>query len=117
MTAGRRAAHLLPLLLLGLAAACQRPLSTGQGGLGVGPETFAVRVTNETDRAMVVSYQDSHGIGVLGTVRAGSSTRFILDQVADREISISARSDVGDLTSGPYPVRLSGTVTPRVTLK
>ncbi|HSJ13085.1 MAG TPA: hypothetical protein VK939_01645 [Longimicrobiales bacterium] len=104
-------ALLLPLLLL--SAACYRSVAVGSET----DATYSVLVENQTGRAMVVSYTDASGTGVLGTVRMGDSERFILARVSGPEITVSARSDDGTRVAGPYRVTLSPGRTPRVLLR
>lgn len=103
----RRAARLtLAVLLLG---ACQH--------LALPEPAYRLRVENRTDRVMVVTYQDEQGTGVLGSVRAGRTGRFILSDVASSRITVSARSDDGSRTSGPYPLTLNATAAGTVVLE
>jgi hypothetical protein len=100
------------IVLVLLAAACHRTPAPGSA-----PVVQAIDVENRTARILVVSFEDSRGTGVLGTVRAGSTDRFVLADAGGGQITVRGRSQDGTVTSGPYTVRLASVSTPKVVLE
>lgn len=84
-------------------------------GMHVGSEptpVASITVENGLGEPMIVSYSDSRGEALLGTVPAGRSERFV---IATREASVTvrARNAAGSRTAGPYTVQLTpGASTP-----
>jgi hypothetical protein len=116
--AGRTPGHRPPaqrrtaLALLALAAittaGCARGMHVGSEPTPVA----SITVENGLGEPMIVSYSDSRGEALLGTVAAGGSERFV---IASREpsITVRARNAAGNRTAGPYTVQLiAGASTP-----
>jgi hypothetical protein len=66
----------------------------------------SITVENGLGEPMIVSYSDSRGEALLGTVPAGGAERFV---IASREpsITVRARNASGNRTAGPYTVQLT----------
>jgi hypothetical protein len=109
MTATARAAALLALLL----AACTRPIEVTSEPRAV----FAILVHNEFAEPMIVSYDDSRGDALLGTVPANSSQRFEIGNPARNRITLQARNAAGSRRSGPHTVDLVAHTVPTVRLR
>lgn len=103
----RTALALLALVALAIAG-CARGMHVGSEPTPVA----SIMVENGLGEPMIVSYSDSRGEALLGSVPAGGSERFV---IASRESSITvrARNAAGSRTAGPYTVQLTpGAITP-----
>lgn len=85
-------------------------------GTQPGP-TYAVQVRNTLSQDMIVSYDAGSGPAILGTVRAGTSERFVIAVRSPGPVTISARESSGGRTAGPYTVQLQAGTTAEVVLR
>ncbi|CAN5633835.1 hypothetical protein BH23GEM9_BH23GEM9_05860 [soil metagenome] len=96
----RRSAALLTLALL--LAGCARAMQVGSEP---GP-VYRLAVQNQFAEPMIVSYADSRGQGLLGTVPAGRTEHFTIANPATLSISVTARNAAGSRSAGPFAVQL-----------
>jgi uncharacterized lipoprotein YajG len=101
---------LVALLLL---AGCSRGMSVGS------PEptrTYSISVTNQTNVALVVSYNDGRADAILGSVSAGATERFVIAGSTSPTVTVRGTA-AGGRTSGPYTVTLTPGITQTVILR
>jgi hypothetical protein len=90
-----------PLVAAALLAAC-RPVAVTSDPR----PTYSVDVHNDTNVAMIVSYNDGRGDAVLGTVPANRTERFIIASPGAPTVTIRATNEARTRTAGPYTVQL-----------
>lgn len=109
-----RARALRTALFAGLLlSACSRAVSVNSGPA----PTYPISVENAVGRNVIVAYDDGRGARTLGTVQAGRTERFLIASPAVLTVSITARSEGGDRTWGPFPLNLEAGVTRSVTIR
>ena len=105
---------LLATILLAVSTGCARAVSVGSGTNPVYP----IEVRNDHDQDMIVSYSDgTNAPGVLGTVRANQTERFLIAAPARTAVTITAVNAAGTLRSGPYSITLGAGQTVTVVLR
>jgi hypothetical protein len=77
----------------------------------------AVEIVNDVGAPMLVYYDAGAGDALLGAVQVRGSERFIVTAPAGAVIRVTARSEDGTRTAGPYTVTLEAGATQRVTLR
>lgn len=109
----RRSLRALPIALILLAGACSRAVEVSSGPA----PTYPVSVRNALGEDVIVAYDDGGGARTLGTIRAGTTERFIIAQPATPRVSILARSVSGEREYGPFAVDLVAGETRSVTVR
>lgn len=75
--------------------------------------TYTIDVHNDTNEAMIVSYNDGRGDALLGTVAANRSERFVIASSVSSIITVTATNEARSRTLGPFQVALvAGTPQP-----
>jgi hypothetical protein len=109
----RRARRILILAAAAALSACARPMA-----IETDPRSLAaVQVSNQVGVAMLVYYEAGAEPRLLGSVPAGGSERFIVTAPAGTTVRITARSETGQRTAGPYTVTLQSGTTQQVVLR
>ncbi len=76
------------------AAACSRAVAVeSQPGIA-----YTVVVQNDAGQPLVVSYEDSRGSALLGTVDAGATQRFVISSPSSASVTIVGRPKDGGTT-------------------
>lgn len=105
-----------PLLLLAACAAsfaCARAMDVGSDPRPV----YRLTVDNRLAEPMIVSYADTRGQALLGTVPAARSEFFTIASPASATVTVTARNAAGTRTAGPYQVQLIAGETVTVQLR
>lgn len=68
--------------------------------------TYSIDVHNDTNEALIVSYNDGRGDALLGTVAANRSERFVIASSVSNIITVSATNEARSRTIGPFQVTL-----------
>ena len=99
----RRGTVLRLLLLCAVLAGCSRAVQVGSGDAS---QQYRLSVENTTTVAMVVSYNDTRGDAVLGSVSPGRTEHFLIVRPASQTVTVRARAAGGGREAGPYTVML-----------
>jgi hypothetical protein len=96
-----------------LAAGCARPVSIQSDTRSVA----AIEVRNELALSMLVYYQSGAEPRLLGAIAPRGTERFIVTAPSGSTVQVTARSQDGTRTVGPYSVTLQAGSTQPVVLR